>query len=226
MFITIYLIKCLYSLQYTHKYLAGKSVMKEDAVPVRKVDLHHCVSLRAFAMTYSTACGFRDWSPNQSRVFFWGCLLAEILICIIVGLDQQSLVHKNVWAKDVDRSLQLYEEPSWRFPIAPMASRDSVPISLGNDGEMTRKGIYFSNVLQQYQISGCFQIPTSKDLNQFPWLDWSIRIFSCAGTHIWLNPMFNELLEESVWTCQGPRFKLSYDVTSVSSHELEVGETF
>jgi len=68
MFITIYLIKCLYSLQYTHKYLAGKSAMKEDAVPVGKVDLHHYVSLRAFAIPYYIACGFRDWSPNQSRV--------------------------------------------------------------------------------------------------------------------------------------------------------------
>ena len=89
-----------------------------------------------------------DRQINQGFVPKAGCLLAEILICIIVGLDQQSLVHKNIWAKDVDRSLQLYEEPSWRFPIAPMASRDSVPISLGNDGEMTRKGIYFSYVLQ------------------------------------------------------------------------------
>lgn len=73
----IYLIKCLYSLQYTHKYLAGKSVMKEDAVPVGKVDLHHYVSLRAFAIPYYIACGFRDWSPNQSRVCSEGWLFVS-----------------------------------------------------------------------------------------------------------------------------------------------------
>lgn len=84
---------------HTHKYLAGKSAMKEDAVPVGKVDLHYYVSLRAFALLYhniSPVGSVTDRQISQGFVLKAGCLLAEILICIIVGLDQQSLVHKNV----------------------------------------------------------------------------------------------------------------------------------
>lgn len=79
-----YLFMFIWLNAYTHssarKYLAGKSAMKEDAVPVGKVDLHYLhyyVTLRAFAMTYYIACGFRDWSPNQSRVCSEGWLFVS-----------------------------------------------------------------------------------------------------------------------------------------------------
>lgn len=73
--------------------------MKEDAVPVGKVDLHYYVSLRAFALLYPNISPVRsvtDRQISQGFVLKAGCLLAEILICIIVGFNQQSLVHKNV----------------------------------------------------------------------------------------------------------------------------------